>query len=171
MREIALLALDFLHFVAPTCKTMAEVLPASLAASPQRYAGMGLKDLCNAMFVHIKATDQISLQARAYGDLPTPDMHPQRAYQHLVHNEIEQIGLDALAGRTLATGIVPYPPGIPLIMPGENAGPADGPIIGYLAALQAFDRAFPGFGHDTHGVEVINGDYRLYVLKNKETAR
>ena len=150
---------------------MAEVLPASLAASPQRYTGLGLKDLCNAMFVHIKATDQISLQARAYGDLPTPDMHPQRAYQHLVHNEIEQIGLDALAGRTLATGIVPYPPGIPLIMPGENAGPADGPIIGYLAALQAFDRAFPGFGHDTHGVEVINGDYRLYVLKNKETAR
>jgi arginine/lysine/ornithine decarboxylase len=32
----------------------------------------------------------------------------------------------------VATGVVPYPPGIPLLMAGENVGPAEGPLIGYL---------------------------------------
>lgn len=49
-------------------------------------------------------------------------------------------------------------------MPGENAGPADGPVLGYLKALEAYDRRFPGFAHDTHGVEVEDGTYRVYCL-------
>ncbi len=59
---------------------------------------------------------------------------------------------------------MPYPPGIPLLMPGENAGPAGGPVLGYLKALEAYDRRFPGFAHDTHGVEVEDGTYRVYCL-------
>ena len=55
--------------------------------------------------------------------------------------------------------------GIPLMMPGENAGEADGPLLGYLKSLQAFDRRFPGFTHDTHGVEVNNGDYEILCIK------
>ena len=62
-------------------------------------------------------------------------------------------------------GIVPYPPGIPLLMPGENVGDAGGPYVGYLKALQAFDRRFPGFEHDLHGVEHEDGDYVIYVVK------
>ena len=51
-------------------------------------------------------------------------------------------------------------------MPGENAGPADGPLLGYLKALQAFDRKFPGFAHDTHGVEVdVDGNYTIMCIK------
>lgn len=144
---------------------LADVLPAVAALDPVRYAGMGLKDLSDAMFAKMRASGQTRAQSDAYGILPHPDMHPQRAYQRLVHNEVEQIPISAMAGRTLATGIVPYPPGIPLLMPGENAGPADGPVVGYLAALESFDRLFPGFGHDTHGVEVVAGEYRVYVLK------
>jgi len=53
-------------------------------------------------------------------------------------------------------------------MPGENAGAADGPLIGYLKALQHFDSKFPGFGHDTHGVENIDGQYHVYVIKKGE---
>ena len=65
-----------------------------------------------------------------------------RAYEHLVQGRVEQVTLEELAGRTVATGVVPYPPGIPLLMPGENAGPADGPVLGYLKALEAYDRRF-----------------------------
>ena len=50
-------------------------------------------------------------------------------------------------------------------MPGENAGPADGPALGYLKALGGFDRQFPAFEHDSHGVEVENGKYYVTVLK------
>jgi arginine/lysine/ornithine decarboxylase len=40
----------------------------------------------------------------------------------------------------------------------------------YLLGLEAFDRRFPGFGHDTHGVEVKadaagRAYYALYCLK------
>ena len=77
------------------------------------------------------------------------------------------MAVDNIADRKVATGVVPYTPGIPLLMPGENAGPADGPVLGYLKSLQAFDRKVPGFGHDTHGVEVKDGTYYVLCLKNK----
>jgi arginine decarboxylase len=52
-----------------------------------------------------------------------------------------------------------------MIMPGENLGPADGPYIGYLKALRDWDRRFPGFGHETHGVEVHGGEHYLHCVK------
>lgn len=54
---------------------------------------------------------------------------------------------------------------IPLLMPGENAGALDGPLLAYLKALESFDKSFPGFTHDTHGIESEAGVYRLLVLK------
>ena len=47
---------------------------------------------------------------------------------------------------------------------GENVGDAEGPFVVYLKALQAFDRRFPGFEHDLHGVEHLDGDYVIYVV-------
>ena len=91
-------------------------------------------------------------------------MTPAAAYSKLVHNEVEKVAVDAMANRVIATGIVPYPPGIPMLMPGENTGPDDGPFVGYLRALQAWDRRFPSFGHDTHGVENEDGTYYVYCL-------
>ena len=52
-------------------------------------------------------------------------------------------------------------------MPGEALGAADGPHMAYLEALQEFDRAFPGFEHDLHGVEHEDGDYVLTVVDGK----
>ena len=83
----------------------------------------------------------------------------------LVKGDIEPVTLKEIANRTVATGVVPYPPGIPLLMPGENAGPDDSPMIGYLRSLEAFDARFPGFGHDTHGVEVEDGKYHILCIK------
>lgn len=140
------------------------VLPSLVEAYPKRYAKMGLRDLSEEMFAQMKATKQTKIQSEAFETLPRPEMTPQQAYQHLVHNNAKQLPIDKIAHKTLATGIVPYPPGIPLLMPGENAGPADGPIIGYLKALQAFDRKFPGFTHDTHGVEIKAGTYYVYCI-------
>lgn len=45
-------------------------------------------------------------------------------------------------------------------MPGEAMGSGDGPALGYIAALQAFDLQFPSFEHDTHGIEILDGNYR-----------
>ncbi len=55
-------------------------------------------------------------------------------------------------------------------MPGERFGEATRAVGDFLLGLEAFDAWFPGFGHDTHGLEVkIGGDgrpyYALYCLK------
>jgi arginine/lysine/ornithine decarboxylase len=55
-----------------------------------------------------------------------------------------------------------------MLMPGETAGDADGPHVSYLRALCGWDRSFPGFGHDTHGVENRDGTYYVQCLKRTE---
>ena len=139
-------------------------LPELVAAHGDRYAGMGLRGLCDRMFEAMNGLRTTLLMGEAFSVLPEPKLSPVDAYERLVRNQIERITLDRLEGRILATGIVPYPPGIPLLMPGEYAGPADGPMIGYLRALEAFDLRFPGFAHDTHGVEVEDGVYSVLVV-------
>lgn len=143
------------------------VLPALMAENEERYRGMGLKDLADEMFKAMKELGTTQAMGDAFAVLPHPDMTPVDAYENLVHDNVESVKIDDMSGRTTATGVVPYPPGIPLLMPGENAGPADGPLLGYLKALQEFDRRFPGFTHDTHGVENIGGDYHVLCIKNK----
>jgi lysine decarboxylase/arginine decarboxylase len=139
-------------------------LPTLMANHGDRYANMGLKDLADTMFSAMDRFKTTVMMAEGFSVLPDPDMSPVRAYERLVRGEVELVTLDDLAGRTVATGVVPYPPGIPLLMPGENAGPADGPLLGYLKALEAYDARFPGFTHDTHGVEVEDGVYHVYCL-------
>ena len=142
-----------------------EVLPHLVAEYPDAYAGLGLRELADQMFTHLGETRQTHWLADAFSTLPTPAMTPYDAYQRLVREEIEHVPLDHMADRVLATSVVPYPPGIPMLMPGESTGAADGPYLSYLRALSSWDRRFPGFGHDTHGVENRNGTYYLQCLR------
>lgn len=144
---------------------LSEVLIKTAAAAPERYACMGLRDLADEMFSQMMETDQLRLQEAAFSSLPIPALTPSDTYAKLVHNEVEQVSVDHIADRIVATGVVPYPPGIPMLMPGENIGGDDGPYLGYLRTLQAWDRRFPGFGHETHGVENRDGTYFVYCLK------
>ncbi|MGD0879047.1 MAG: Orn/Lys/Arg decarboxylase N-terminal domain-containing protein [Anaerolineales bacterium] len=142
-----------------------EVLIASVAGVPKRYAGMGLHDLADEMFSQMQETNQLQVQDAAFSTLPVPVLTPSDTYSKLVHDEVEHVAIDMMANRIVATGVVPYPPGIPMLMPGENIGGNDSPYLGYLRALQAWDRRFPGFGHETHGVENKDGTYHVYCLK------
>ncbi len=65
--------------------------------------------------------------------------------------------------------VVPDAPGIPILMPGERAGEADGPVVKYLLALQELERKCPGFAHDIHGVERSpNGTFRVECVTDTE---
>lgn len=146
-------------------KPLERALPQLMAAHGDAYAGMGLKDLATRLFEAMRKLRTTEFLARAFSILPRATLSPVQAYERLVRGEVETMTLDKIAGRSVATGIVPYPPGIPLLMPGEEVGAADGPILGYLKSLEAIDRLFPGFGHDTHGVESHEGTYRLQCLR------
>jgi arginine decarboxylase len=136
-----------------------DALPVLGSAYPDRYGAMGLADLAREMHETMRATDQMQRLHDAFSSLPEQAMLPAPAYEHVVRDQVEPVHLAALGGRTVAVGVVPYPPGIPLLMPGERTGEADGPWLGYLTALQQFDRRFPGFAHDTHGVRIVDNDY------------
>ena len=146
-----------------------QTIPRLTASNPERYGAMGLRDLANEMFDQLKSAKQTQWLAKAFSTLPEAHMTPADAYRELVLDNIEHVPLEKLADRVLATSVVPYPPGIPMLMPGESTGPDDGPYLSYLRALQGWDARFPGFGHDTHGVE--NRDGKLYMQVLKKDAR
>ncbi len=148
-----------------------QVLPGLVADYPDTYGKLGLRDIADQMFAQLRDSKQTHWLAEAFSTLPIPVLTPNAAYQYLVRDEIEHVPLDKLADRVLATSVVPYPPGIPMLMPGESTGPDDGPYLGYLRALHAWDKRFPGFGHDTHGVEVRDGVYYLQCLKKEKPAK
>ncbi len=139
-------------------------IPALVAGHPATYGVLGLGDLAASMFSATKKHRTTELMSAAFGVLPAPMLSPVGAYEQLVDGRVESLPLEQLAGRTVATGVVPYPPGIPLLMPGENAGDATGPMLGYLKALERFDAEMPGFAHDTHGVEVVDGRYQILCI-------
>lgn len=97
---------------------------------------------------------------------PEPVMTPAEAYQKVVRYKTEHIRLDDFSGRIAASMLVPYPPGIPVLMPGERMPQGNKGIIGYLRALQEFDKQFPGFEHEIQGVNVdetgTSGSERLW---------
>ncbi|MGX1096036.1 Orn/Lys/Arg family decarboxylase [Amorphus sp. MBR-141] len=145
-------------------RPLAQAIPPLVADHPERYGAMGLKDLADEMFDamgKLKTTETLN---QGFSILPVPELSPVEAYEQLVLGHVEPLTLDEISNRVVATGVVPYPPGIPLLMPGENAGAADGPLIAYLKALEAFDGQFQGFSHDTHGVEVEEGRYKILCI-------
>jgi arginine decarboxylase len=143
---------------------LTQVLPAVATAGPDRYAGMGLKDLGDAMWAHMKKNRQGYWQAQAYATLPTPEMTPRRAFQQLMAGQAEKVPLDEMADRVVAVGVIPYPPGIPIVMPGENVGSTDGPWLTYLRTLQEYGHRFPGFAKEVEGTEERDGVYHIYCL-------
>jgi arginine decarboxylase len=148
---------------------LAQVLPRLVDAYPARYGKLGLRGLATEMFDQLRTARQTHWLAKAFSTLPTPSVTPAAAYRELVLDRLERVPLEEMAGRVLATSVVPYPPGIPLLMPGEAAGSADGPYLSYLRALQQWDARFPGFGHDTHGVENDDGRHYLCCLNESRS--
>ena len=150
--------------------SLAEIMPELASSYPGTYGSKGLRDIADEMFDQLKVSKQTQWLAQAFSTLPELAMSPSDAYQYLVRDEIEHVPLENLANRILATSIVPYPPGIPMLMPGESVGPDDGPNLGYLRALWAWDQRFPGFGLDTHGIETRDGVQYIQCLKADATS-
>jgi arginine decarboxylase len=134
-------------------QSITEAIPDLAAAYPDRYGATTLRELCDEMHAEVRARGTIQLLDRAFGELPAPAMNPGEAYRRLVRARTERVPVSKMADRVSAVMVVPYPPGIPILMPGERAGAIDGPVLSYLLALEDFDAKFPGFVHDIHGVQ------------------
>ena len=130
-----------------------EALPSVARSGAATYAGMGLRDLCDALHACYCENATARAMRRMYTALPEPAMTPAQAYDALVRGEVEAVPIDELEGRVAAVMLVPYPPGIPLIMPGERFTGETRSILDYLRFARDFAERFPGFDADVHGLQ------------------
>lgn len=145
--------------------SLAACLPCVARCDPARYQGMGLRDLCDQLHACYRSNATAKHLKRMYTVLPEVAMKPAEAYDHLVRGDVEAVPIDQLQGRIAAVMLVPYPPGIPLIMPGERFTEATRSIIDYLAFARTFDISFPGFVADVHGLQHEDaGSGRCYTV-------
>ncbi len=137
------------------------VMPEFAARFP-RYERVGLKDLCAQIHSFYKSYDIARLTTEMYLSDMVPAMKPADAFAKMAHREIERVAIDDLEGRVTAMLVTPYPPGIPLLIPGERFNPT---IMRYLQFARDFNTRFPGFETDIHGLvrEEVNGETRYYV--------
>ncbi len=138
-----------------------KVLPEFIAKHP-RYERVGLKDLCTQIHEVYKARDIARLTTEMYLSNMVPAMRPADAFARMAHREIDRVSIDDLEGRVTAVLLTPYPPGIPLLIPGERF---NGTIVRYLKFAREFNEKFPGFETDIHGLvkDASNGSVRYYV--------
>ncbi|KPF69290.1 lysine decarboxylase [beta proteobacterium AAP99] len=140
---------------------MWRILPEFCAAHPA-YERMGLRDLCQKIHEAYKAHDIGRVTTEMYLSDIQPAMKPSDAWACVAHREIERVEIDQLEGRITSTLLTPYPPGIPLLIPGERFNST---IVKYLQFAREFNAKFPGFDTDVHGLveEEREGKLRYFV--------
>jgi arginine decarboxylase len=136
---------------------LARVMPDFLKAQPG-YDGLGLRDLCQAIHAIYRDNDVARLTTDMYTSDMEPAMIPGKAYAHMAHGEIDRVPVDEIAGRISGVLLTPYPPGIPLLVPGERV---NAQIVKYLKFAREFNARFPGFESDIHGLVKRERDGRI----------
>src|SRR3990167_1926865 len=128
-----------------------------------RYERMGLRDLCQSVHEAYASGDIARLTTDVYLSGLEPAMKPSDAYACIARRQTERVDIDQLEGRITTALLTPYPPGIPLLIPGERFNKK---IVDFLKFTQSFNLAFPGFATDVHGLvseELPGGARRYYV--------
>jgi arginine/lysine/ornithine decarboxylase len=124
------------------------VLPEFCAQHP-RYERLGLRDLAQSIHEAYRAGDIARLTTEMYLSDLHPAMKPSEAFAHIARRKTERVAIDALEGRVTTSLLTPYPPGIPLLVPGERFNRK---IVDYLRFTRDFNLRFPGFDTDVHGL-------------------
>jgi arginine decarboxylase len=140
---------------------MWKILPEFVAAHP-RYERVGLRDLCQQIHDMYKAHDIAKLTTEMYLSDMQPAMKPADAFAKMAHRDLDRVPIDELEGRITGILLTPYPPGIPLLIPGERF---NNTIVQYLKFARDFNAQFPGFETDIHGLveEHVDGELRYFV--------
>jgi len=137
------------------------ILP-KFAASYPKYERVGLRDLCQQIHDAYKSHNVARMTTEMYLSDMKPAMKPSDAFAKMAHDEIDRVEIDKLEGRITAVLLTPYPPGIPLLIPGEKFNKT---IVDYLKFARDFNQRLPGFETDIHGLVVkeVDGEPHYFV--------
>jgi arginine decarboxylase len=137
------------------------VMPEFVQSHPA-YERVGLRDLAQQIHEEYKSHDVARVTTEMYLSTMEPAMKPSDAFECLAHRRVDRVPIDELEGRITTMLVTPYPPGIPLLIPGERFNRS---IVEYLKFARSFNARFPGFDTDVHGllVEKHNGVDQYFV--------
>jgi arginine/lysine/ornithine decarboxylase len=133
---------------------MWRILPEFCQKYP-KYERMGLRDLCHHIHSLYSKFDIAKLTTEMYLSDLKPAMKPSDAYAQIAHKNTQRVPIDDLEGRITTSLVTPYPPGIPLLIPGEVFNKK---IIDYLKFAREFNLQCPGFETDIHGLVEVKDD-------------
>lgn len=154
---------------------LSAVFPDLVGKYPKAYENKTLKQHCTDMHKCICRLKLLDDMEEAFKSIPKQVRTPSVAYSGVVKNQvayktlneikeiIQQEGKDCVAG----VMIVPYPPGIPMLMGGESYKFVykdyknkdqtkcieKSAVLDYLTKRQTFENEFPGYEGDIHGIE------------------
>jgi arginine decarboxylase len=138
------------------------VMPEFVQAHPA-YERVGLRDLAQRIHEEYGRHDVARVTTEMYLTVMEPVMKPSDAFECLARRRVDRVGIDELEGRVTTMLVTPYPPGIPLLIPGERFNRS---IVEYLKFVREFNHRVPGFGTDVHGlvVESVAGQPDQYFV-------
>lgn len=146
------------------------IFPVLCTKYPSIYGKTTLKELASRMYSFIVRENPQSHLDEAFETLPEQVCCPRDTYEYIVKGEVEFVSSSHLAGRIAANSVIPYPPGIPMLMSGEKfGGTKDAPDARekYLLSLEKWDDSFPGFEHVIEGTRKKDGKYQVLCIKEE----
>ncbi|MGE5465469.1 MAG: Orn/Lys/Arg decarboxylase N-terminal domain-containing protein [Syntrophothermus sp.] len=158
--------------------SLADVFPDLVSRYPEQYENKNLKEHCNEIHSYFKEHGLLEKMRKAFEAQPEKDLSPADTYRKIVKQEVEFVELSKIDTkvenpRVLAVMVVPYPPGIPIMMGGEKFDCHADDILEYLLARQDFENKFPGYESDIHGIERTTPDeignkfFKVLLIKNE----
>ena len=145
--------------------TLQAMLDSADVESPA-WAYKTLKELCEIMHKVIKGLALPTGHIKACNSIGEQALSPGAAYQTLIKQDgTIKTPIRDMLGQTSAVMVAPYPPGIPILMPGEKVEQVH---IDYMKALEVYRRIFPEFGGVPHGLEDNGGFVMRKVIESGE---
>ena len=143
-----------------------EAIPSLYKKDPSFYDGMRLQELAQGIHKLIVEHDLPNMMFHAFETLPKMVMTPFEAFQRKLNGEVEEVRIQDMQDKVNANMILPYPPGVPLVMPGEMLTADNRAVLDFMLMLCEIGEHFPGFETDIHGAyRQPDGSYTVKVLK------
>ena len=143
-----------------------EAIPSLYKKDPSFYDGMRLQELAQGIHKLIVEHDLLNMMFHAFETLPKMVMPPFEAFQRELNGEVEEVRIQDMQDKVNANMILPYPPGVPLVMPGEMLTADNRAVLDFMLMLCEIGEHFPGFETDIHGAyRQPDGSYTVKVLK------
>ncbi len=146
--------------------TVKRFLPSLYQEDPAFYKEMRVQELAQGIHDLTIKYQLPELMFKAFDVLPEMKMTPHKAWQEELRSNVEEVPLREMVDRISANMILPYPPGVPLVLPGEMVTTQSLPVLDFLEMLCEIGAHYPGFETDIHGLyQKEDGSYTVKVVK------